>query len=566
MYFIFFINRVSEEILKWFIYDLTEFYSYLQPWQQERNEQAIAGEYLRLQQRAAALEKELLRYQNEELQRIEQMKSDFFTQVSHEMRTPLHSIVGLAHLLTEQAGPSVNTSVQALKTTAQHLTTIVNDVLDWAKLENSTIEIRPAPFQIRTLVQSVAEAFHFGCKEKGVNLLVQISNLVPDWLVGDATRLAQVLYNVLGNAVKFTEQGEIKLLVDTTLDATQSVAQLRFSVSDTGIGMTKAEQKRIANPYIQANEQIHQYYGGTGLGLSIVQKLVERFDGTWAIASQPQQGTTVTINLALPLGEAPENETDSQQPAFQSIQKVLVAEDDAINQKVVTQLLTQWGLHDIVAENGTQALHQLRTKAYDLLILDYQMPEVDGAEVLKTLHQEQRLVPTIVVSGNVHQVALPSSIEGVILTLSKPILPQTLLEKMLLLDRDISSSINLEYLKQITGNQLDLMIDLIDTFEQQAPLAIEKIRQAWQKNDSQQLNRAVHKAKPGFQYIGATKVEHLLSQLEDYYEQSERTQPDKSIIDQLEELTQEAIWHSRQARQRISLQGDNKVSKNRPEK
>jgi len=566
-YYNFYIKRESEETFKWFVYDLTEFYSYLQPWQQERNEQAIAGEYLRLQQRAAALEKELLQYQHEELQRIEQMKTAFFSQVSHEMRTPLHSIVGLAHLLAEQAAPSMSNSVQALKTTAQHLTTIVNDVLDWAKLENSTIEIRPAPFQIRTLVQSVAEAFRYGCQEKGIELLVHLSNSVPEYLIGDATRLAQILYNVLGNAVKFTEQGEIKLSVDATSVADASVAQLRFSVSDTGIGMTEEEQKRIINPYTQANEQIHQHYGGTGLGLSIVQKLVERFEGTWTIASQPRQGTTVTIDLSLPLGEAPKEEAEHQPSAFQSIQRVLVAEDDTINQKVITQLLTQWGLHPTVVDNGTQALQRLQTQAYDLLILDYQMPEVDGVKVLEILQQERRLVPTIVVSGNAHQIVLPSSTEETTLTLSKPILPTTLLEKMLTLDRQISSSsINLKYLRQITGNQPELIIELMDTFVQQAPLAIAKVRQAWQNKDLEQLQRAAHKAKPGFQYVGATEIEYLLSQLEDYSEQSASIQPGETIIDRLEKLTKEAIQHSRHARQRILPQVDNKAPTHRSEK
>ncbi|MEO0332252.1 MAG: ATP-binding protein, partial [Bacteroidota bacterium] len=399
-YYNLYIKRQSANELKWFIYDLTEFYSYLQPWQQERNDQAIAGEYLRIQQKAATLEKQLLKYRNEELRRMEQMKTAFFSQVSHEMRTPLNSVVGLAHLLSQQATPATKASTKALEATARHLATIINDVLDWSKLENDAVELDPAPFLVKSLIQNTTEAFRPTCQEKGVSLSVSIASNVPSCLVGDATRLAQILYNLLGNATKFTYQGEVTVSAEMTEPAsTEKRSYFRLTVKDTGIGMTREEQKKIATPYVQANAKIHQKYGGTGLGLSIVKKLINQMEGTWDMVSHPGQGTSVIIDLQLVTGKMPEIEFEETTPTFHHIRTVLVAEDDTINQKVVSQLLLQWGLHPTVVVDGQQALEHIRKDGYDLLILDYQMPVMDGEAVLKAMQQEKLAIPVIVLSG-----------------------------------------------------------------------------------------------------------------------------------------------------------------------
>lgn len=555
-YYNFFLKRSAENELKWFVYDLTEFYTYLQPRQQEKNDEAIAGEYLRLQQRASALEKNLLQYQNEELQRIEQMKTAFFSQVSHEMRTPLNSIVGLSHLLAKQADPSVMNSVEALKTTAQHLSAIVNDVLDWGKLENNVIEIHNESFLIRSLIQNIVQSFLENCREKGITLAVNVADNVPVCLIGDTTRINQILYNILGNAIKFTHQGGIKLLVDIPSDEATSgegllrkaeqqdhkIARIRFLISDTGIGMSEEEKKRIANPYVQANDQVHRRYGGTGLGLSIVQKLVERLGGTWTIESQPGKGTNVTVHLPLPVGTLPTQKDEEHLSPFQHIRKVLVAEDDPVNRKVLTQLLNQWQLQTTVVENGKQALEHIIAHSYDLLILDHQMPEMDGAAVLQALPLAQQNIPVLILSGDTTQLVLPQRESGAILVLAKPVLPQVLQEKIMILEQTMPvPPIDLHYLYQITDNQSDLMIELIDTFIEQAPISIQQIREAWESQDKLRLQRAVHKAKPGFQYVGAKAIEQQLSQLEDYTRQQEQNQPYETMIQQLDNLTTEAI-------------------------
>ncbi len=545
------VKRKAENHWIWFIYDLTEFYSYLQPWQQERNDQAIEGEHLRIQQKAVALEKELLQYRNEELHRIEQMKTAFFSQVSHEMRTPLNSIVGLAHLLSQQATSSTQAPTQALEATARHLATIIDDVLDWSKLENNTIEIDLAPFLIEPMIRNVVEAFRPACQEKNVDLTLTIDNKVPACLVGDTTRISQILYNILGNATKFTHQGKVKVLVQLAKNKTvDKLAYLQFSVADTGIGMTEEEQKRITNPYVQASAKIHQQYGGTGLGLSIVQKLVKQMDGDWNIVSYPNQGTTVTIELPLPLGEMPPSEVEHTTTVFQHIQTVLVAEDDLINQKVVLRLLLQWGLQPTAVDDGKQAVEHLRNNHYDLLILDYQMPVMDGEEVLAVMQNEKLAPPTIILSGNANSQILPFCADDLFHLVSKPILPHLLQEKISMLDQSINRPlIDLAYLQQICDNQPELISGLVSTFIQQAPLAIDRIKQAWKQKDLTQLHKSVHKAKPAFQYVKADSIERILEQLEIETETLDQKKY-AQIIGPLEKKTQQAIA---QAKQKLSM-------------
>ena len=209
-----FIFRRHEENILWLIYDFTEHYEVLIPTQQERNNQAIEGEFMRIKQRATELEKQLLEYKNEELHRIQEVKTDFFSQVSHEMRTPINSIVGLVSLLTDPGSAMKQEHVEALRATSQHLATIVNDVLDLAKLESGQITLETITFHLRHTVKHVVDSFRYVAQEKGIRLSYTVDDSLPTHLIGDPTRLAQVLYNLIGNAVKFTHQGSVRLLVD----------------------------------------------------------------------------------------------------------------------------------------------------------------------------------------------------------------------------------------------------------------------------------------------------------------------------------------------------------------
>ena len=208
-----FIFRRHEENILWLIYDFTEHYEVLIPTQQDRNNQAIEGEFMRMKQKATELEKQLLEYKNEELHRIQEVKTSFFSQVSHEMRTPINSIVGLVSLLTDAESTAKQEYVEALRATSQHLATIVNDVLDLAKLESGRISLENVSFHARNTIKHVIDSFLYMAQEKEIELNYTIADSLPTYFKGDPTRLAQVLYNLIGNAVKFTHEGSVQLLV-----------------------------------------------------------------------------------------------------------------------------------------------------------------------------------------------------------------------------------------------------------------------------------------------------------------------------------------------------------------
>ena len=212
-YFDFVFKRHGEHVL-WLIYDFTDHYEALIPTQQERNDQAIEGEFLRIKQKATELEKQLLEYKNEELRRIQEVKTTFFSQVSHEMRTPINSMVGLVSLLMDKGGGAQHEYMEALRTTSQHLATIVNDVLDLAKLEAGHITLETISFNLRDTVRNVISSFLYLAQEKNIELSYRVDEALPPYMKGDPTRLAQVLYNLIGNAVKFTHEGGVQLVVE----------------------------------------------------------------------------------------------------------------------------------------------------------------------------------------------------------------------------------------------------------------------------------------------------------------------------------------------------------------
>ena len=288
---------------------------------------------------------------------------------------------------------------------------------------------------------------------------------------------------------------------------------------------------------------MHRFYGGTGLGLTIVKKIVELQNGTIQAASQEGQGTTITFDLSLSEGVAPSLAPDepSEQPAFRHIRRVLVGEDDLMSQKVIQQLLARWGLDATVVDNGTQVLQHLQQQAYDLLIVDYQMPGLTGQEVVDALPPEQQL-PIVMLSGDIPQAEQSAQGKASVVLLKKPVEPAVLLQHIVALDQTPSPTrVNLNYLREITGNDPVLMIDLINTFIQQVPREITKMKKALREEDWAALYLSVHKSKPNFDYIGVQSVQGMLSQLERDVEQRNNQSTYQQRIQELAAFAERTI-------------------------
>jgi PAS domain S-box-containing protein len=326
-----------------------------------------------------------------------QAKSQFLAHMSHELRTPMNSILGMTELvLQEPLTPMIRDCLQTVKDSADTLLVLINEVLDLSRIEAGALLLDAKPFRLRPLLDDALKAVALRASEKGLQLACHAAPDVPEWLVGDALRLRQILVNLLGNAVKFTERGEVVLRVSLE-SARAEQARLRFAVSDTGIGIASEDQVRIFAPFTQADPSSTRRFGGSGLGLAIVSRLVDMLGGQVELESQLGKGSTFSFTVAFlekpisPSGVAPAiaqavegTAREGMTPRYPSTQtaarslRVLLAEDTPANQKLAVRILSRRGHVVEVAQNGLEAVQRLSAAPFDVVLMDVQMPVMDG--------------------------------------------------------------------------------------------------------------------------------------------------------------------------------------------
>lgn len=329
-----------------------------------------------------------------------QAKSAFISNMSHEIRTPMNSIIGYAHLLetlslTEEQKDYVNRINEASK----HLLTIVNDILDLSKIEAGKMIIENLPFRLDRLLNQVKTIFESTLNEKRLYLDIETIN-TPNYLIGDENRIRQILINLVSNAIKFTETGGISLVCFTEANNSNQL-QLNFKVKDTGIGMTPKQVKKLFKDYEQADQTTSRLYGGTGLGLSISKKLATLMQGDIFVKSNLNDGSEFVLTLPLVVSKDNLEETDisvHQKPKMGS--KVLLAEDNLLNQKLGERILSNMGMNVTLASNGSIALDLARNKVFDVIILDLQMPIMDGIEACRNIRIFNQKTPIIAMTGS----------------------------------------------------------------------------------------------------------------------------------------------------------------------
>jgi PAS domain S-box-containing protein len=488
-------------------------------------------------------------------------KQQFLSNMSHEIRTPMNAIIGFTKvLLKSELTVKQKEYLQAIKTSGDALIVLINDILDLAKVDAGKMTFEQTPFKMKASITAMLHLFETKIMEKNLGLVKEYDSKIPTVLVGDPVRLHQIILNLVSNAVKFTNEGKITVSVNL-LSEDDEKATIEFAVTDTGIGIENDKIGTIFQNFQQATSGTSRLFGGTGLGLAIVKQLVEAQDGIITVKSEPGKGSTFSFTLTFLKTNSnaePESELVELEEELKNI-RVLVAEDIPLNQLLMKTLLDDFDFECDIASNGKIAVEKLAKNGYDIVLMDLQMPEMNGFEatefIRKNMHSN---IPIIALTADVTTVDLARCNDvGMNDYLAKPVDERLLYSKIIqsvkkanlnketeLEESDkevVLKCTNLKYLSSRTKSNPKLMMEMISLYLDQTPTLVKAMKKSMRNKDWESLYHAVHKMIPSFSIMGISiDFEDMAKKVQEYASTQRQTEVIPDLVLKIEHVCDQA--------------------------
>jgi PAS domain S-box-containing protein len=488
-------------------------------------------------------------------------KQQFLSNMSHEIRTPMNAIIGFTKVvLKTELSVKQKEYLTAIKISGDALIVLIDDILDLAKVDAGKMTFEEVPFKMASSLSAMLHLFETKIQEKNLVLIKDYDSRIPEVLIGDPVRLHQIILNLVSNAVKFTSQGVINVRA-VLLEEDENKATIEFIVSDTGIGIPENKIETIFENFQQATSGTSRLYGGTGLGLAIVKQLVEAQGGTITVNSTVDQGATFSFTLTFlkTNTEATLETTLLEVGAEIKNINVLVVEDIALNQLLMKTLLDDFGFQCEVADNGRLAVEKLQNKSYDIILMDLQMPEMNGFEATVHIRKVLKLdLPIIALTADVTTVDLAKCRSvGMNDYIAKPVDERLLYTKMLglvkqaedmralpiagIAERTNAKCVDLSFLNRRTKSNPALMMELISLYLKQTPPLISTMKQSYQDKDMKTLYGAVHKIVPSFSIMGMDAAfENMAKKVQEYASGRQKPEGIDELVQKLETVCKQA--------------------------
>ena len=490
-------------------------------------------------------------------------KQQFLSNMSHEIRTPMNAIIGFTKvLLKSDLTAKQKEYLSAIKMSGDALIVLINDILDLAKVDAGKMVFEKIPFKMRLSISAMLHLFETKIQEKNLKLVVDYDKTIPEVLLGDPVRLHQIILNLLSNAVKFTAKGKIYVSIRLLSNNTDN-AEVLFSIKDTGIGIPDEKMVKIFENFQQASSGTSRLYGGTGLGLAIVKQLVESQGGTIQVASKVNEGSTFSFTLRFQKTDEETFEEIIDEKLDDEIKnlKVLVVEDIPLNQLLMKTLLDDFGFERDIADNGKIAIEKLKTKDFDIILMDLQMPEMNGFEatdyIRNVMHSN---IPIIALTADVTTVDLAKcKAVGMNDYIAKPVDERILYSKIIGLikktavvdnrgkkekvasEEKIIRCTDLGYLNNRTKSNPELMMEMISLYLEQTPMLIYVMKKSMEEKDWNSLHSAVHKMIPSFAIMGINSdFENMARKVQEYAGAMQQSDVIQEMVLQLDNICNQA--------------------------